>query len=91
MDGAGAGPDVADLLFAADDYVTAEPFIEYQRDARCLAVADELWAMTREGASCKAMWIPGSTGRTQHVGADALGLDFLERPPPCCKAEVCLG
>lgn len=39
--------DVADLLFAVDDYVTVEPFIDYRRDVRCLAMGERLWAMVR--------------------------------------------
>jgi ribosomal protein S6--L-glutamate ligase len=92
VENAEAWPDIADLIFAADEYVTAEPFIEYQRDIRCLAVGDEMWAMTREGTSWKAnvdtrkhrLVEPPEELTTwtrkamQHLGADALGLDFLE-------------
>ncbi|MCY1044856.1 hypothetical protein OV208_26305 [Corallococcus sp. bb12-1] len=85
-------PEVADLLFAADDYAAVEPFIDYQRDVRCLAVGGNMWAMTREGAGWKANVDtrkhhvieppPELAAHTrhamQHLGADILGLDFLQ-------------
>ncbi|MCY1010104.1 hypothetical protein OV079_31970 [Nannocystis pusilla] len=46
--------DVADLLFAVDDYVTVEPYIAYRRDVRCLAIGERYWAMEREGRGWKA-------------------------------------
>lgn len=85
--------DVADLLFAVDDYVTVEPFIDYRRDVRCLAVGERLWAMVREGAAWKANvdtrryqvidppeQLAGWTRTAmRHLGADTLALDFLEQ------------
>lgn len=85
--------DVADLLFAVDDYVTVEPFIEYRRDVRCLAIGERLWAMVREGAGWKANvdtrryhvidppeeLAEWTRMAMRHLGADALALDFLER------------
>jgi ribosomal protein S6--L-glutamate ligase len=85
-------PELVDLLFAADDYVTSEPYIQYERDVRCLAIGDNIWSMSREGRSWRAnvdtkayalietppelaRW----TGKAMaHLGADILGLDFLE-------------
>jgi ribosomal protein S6--L-glutamate ligase len=85
-------PELVDLLFAADDYVTSEPYFAYQRDVRCLAVGDRIWSMAREGRSWRANVdtrahalidtppeLAGWTGRAMaHLGADVLGLDFLE-------------
>ena len=79
-------------MFAADDYVTSEPYLDYTRDVRCLAVGDRIWSMSREGRSWRAnvetrahavidtpselaAWT--RTAMT-HLGADILGLDFLE-------------
>jgi ribosomal protein S6--L-glutamate ligase len=86
--------DVADLLFAVDDYVTVEPFIDYRRDVRCLAIGERMWSMVREGAAWKAnvdtrrhqvIDLPPQLAewtRTamRHLGADTLALDFLEKP-----------
>jgi ribosomal protein S6--L-glutamate ligase len=85
-------PELVDLLFAADDYVTSEPYISYERDVRCLAIGDRIWSMAREGRSWRAnvdtrahALIDTPTELAQwtgmamaHLGADILGLDFLE-------------
>jgi ribosomal protein S6--L-glutamate ligase len=84
--------EVSDLLFVSEDYVTVEPYVEYVRDIRCLAVGAELWAMARRGASWRAnvrtveyelIAVPPilaeHTRRAmEHFGADVLGIDFLE-------------
>ncbi|NVJ23739.1 MULTISPECIES: ATP-grasp domain-containing protein [Myxococcus] len=84
--------EVADLLFAADDYAAVEPFIDYRRDVRCLAIRDRCWAMSRAGAGWKANVqtrkhqvidppeeLVGHTRRAlEHLGADIVALDFLE-------------
>lgn len=86
--------DVMDLAFVTNDYATVEPYIDYIRDIRCLAVGDQMWGMSRRSASWKAnrgvaaselIEIPASmqeyTERAMaHFGADVLGLDFLEAP-----------
>lgn len=46
--------DIKDLLFISEDYVTIEPFINYERDIRYLAVGDKIWAMARKGKFWKA-------------------------------------
>lgn len=46
--------EVQDLLFMSEDYVTVEPFIDYMRDIRYLAIADNVWAMARAGKYWKA-------------------------------------
>jgi ribosomal protein S6--L-glutamate ligase len=84
--------DIRDLTFATEDYFTIEPYIAYDRDLRCLAVGDEMWAMARRGVSWKVnvqtagyelIPVPdelrGHTERAlAHFGADVLGLDFLQ-------------
>ncbi len=76
----------------ASGYATAEPFVDYVRDVRCMAVADQVWAMERRGAGWKANVAtqahdlidpPPDMARwtrqaMTHLGADVLGLDFLE-------------
>lgn len=85
--------DVADLLFAVEEYVTVEPFVAYRRDVRCLAVGDRYWAMEREGRGWKANvetrkyrlieppeeLVGHTRAAMEHFAADVLGLDFLER------------
>lgn len=46
--------DVQDILFISEDYVVAEPYINYVRDLRYLAVGDDVWAMARKGRFWKA-------------------------------------
>jgi ribosomal protein S6--L-glutamate ligase len=76
----------------ASGYATAEPFVDYARDVRCMAVGDQVWAMERRGAGWKAnvdtqaydlVDPPADMARwtrraMAHLGADVLGLDFLE-------------
>ncbi len=73
-------------------YATAEPFIDYTRDVRCLAVGDDLWAMERRSPGWKAnvgtnahdiVPVPPALATwtraaMTHLGADVLGLDYLE-------------
>jgi ribosomal protein S6--L-glutamate ligase len=85
--------DLRDLTFTSKDYQTVEPFIEYQRDIRCLMIGDELWSMSRKSTSWRAN---SNTNHYQlidtpkeleehtrsamkHLNADLLGLDFLEQ------------
>lgn len=46
--------DIKDLLFVTEDYITIEPFINYERDIRYLAISDNIWAMARKGKFWKA-------------------------------------
>ncbi|NMO18572.1 hypothetical protein HPC49_33185 [Pyxidicoccus fallax] len=84
--------EVADLLFAANDYAVVEPFIDYRRDVRCLAIRECFWAMSREGAGWKANvhtrkhqvidppreLVEYTRRAREHLGADIVALDFLE-------------
>jgi ribosomal protein S6--L-glutamate ligase len=85
--------DVADLLFAVEEYVTVEPYIAYRRDVRCLAIGERYWAMEREGRGWKANvdtrkyrlieppeeLVQHTRAAVQHLRADTLALDFLEQ------------
>lgn len=85
--------DVADLLFAVEEYVTVEPFIAYRRDVRCLAIGERFWAMERDGRGWKAnvdtrkhrliappeLLVQHTRAAMQHLRADTLALDFLEQ------------
>lgn len=84
--------DLADLLFAANDYAVVEPFIDYKRDVRCLAIGDQFWAMAREGAGWKAnvqtrrhqvidpppQLVDYTRRAREQLRADIVALDFLE-------------
>lgn len=46
--------DIKDLLFVTEDYITIEPFIDYKRDIRYIAINKKVWAMSRQGKYWKA-------------------------------------
>lgn len=85
--------DLRDLAFTSEDYATIEPYIPYVRDIRCLAIGEEIWAMSRRGSLWRANtqtthheiiavpWLLAEHTRRamKHLEADILGLDFLER------------
>jgi ribosomal protein S6--L-glutamate ligase len=84
--------DINDVSFVSEDYITVEPYIDYVADIRCLAVGKQIWAMSRRGSGWKAnigtisyqsLEVPAVleeyTARAMaHLGADILGLDYLE-------------
>lgn len=84
--------DTKDLLFVANDYVTVEPFVNYVRDIRYLAIGEEVWAMSRKGKFWKAnvgtidfQAFEPEAEETQMVkklqsaiGADIVAIDILE-------------
>lgn len=84
--------DVKDLLFITEDYITIEPFIDYERDIRYLAIGDKVWAMTRKGKFWKAniqttdfvmiekdIALTAQTKTLQaHLKADIVAIDILE-------------
>ena len=46
--------DTKDLLFISNTYITIEPYIQYERDIRYMAIKDKIWAMSRKGQFWKA-------------------------------------
>ena len=46
--------DIKDVLFVTNDYITIEPYINYVRDIRYLAINEKVWAMSRRGKYWKA-------------------------------------
>lgn len=46
--------DIQDLLFVTGHYITTEPYINYKRDIRYIAVNDNIKAMSRRGRFWKA-------------------------------------
>jgi ribosomal protein S6--L-glutamate ligase len=84
--------EVRDLLFALDDYVCVEPFVDYARDVRVLLIGEQMWAMERRGATWKVQAgaadfaliepPPALTDDTRRIvdrlGAEVLAVDFLE-------------
>lgn len=46
--------DIKDLLFISNEYFTVEPYINYERDIRYLAIGENVWAMARKGRFWKA-------------------------------------
>ncbi len=85
--------DARDMAFITSDYATLEPYINYVRDIRCLAMGEQIWAMERRGVTWKANTrteeyriipapnqIADATRKAvAHLQADVLALDFLER------------
>ncbi|HEU5377032.1 MAG TPA: hypothetical protein VFV38_16500 [Ktedonobacteraceae bacterium] len=89
----GQWADARDMAFVTSDYATLEPYIDYTRDIRCLAVGDQIWAMARRGVTWKAntqtqeykiILAPAQLEEwtrkaVNHLQADVLALDFLEK------------
>lgn len=84
--------DVKDMYFASDDYMLIEPYIDYERDIRCLVIGENMWAMERRGRTWKSNTqtvdyklipvpqkiVDYSLMAQRHLDVDILGLDFLE-------------
>ena len=84
--------DIKDLLFISEDYITIEPFINYEKDVRYLAICDNVWAMARKGKFWKANVqttdyviidkdpeIVAQTKKIQqYLKADIIAIDILE-------------
>jgi ribosomal protein S6--L-glutamate ligase len=84
--------ELADLLAVSATYATVEPYLDYRRDVRVLAVGDELWAMARRGSGWRAnvdtaayevIAVPPALAELARralaaLGAELLALDFLE-------------
>ena len=89
----GQWADARDMAFVTSDYATLEPYIDYTRDIRCLAVGDQIWAMARRGVTWKAntqtqeyqiIRAPAqleawTRQAINHLQAEVLALDFLEK------------
>ena len=84
--------DIKDLLFITEDYITIEPFIQYDKDIRYLAIGNNIWAMARKGKFWKAnvqttdfvliepeAELIQQTKKLQHyLQADIIAIDILE-------------
>ncbi|MEZ4849258.1 MAG: hypothetical protein R3B93_11720 [Bacteroidia bacterium] len=84
--------DVKDLLFITSTYITIEPYINYVRDIRYIAIRDRIWAMSRKGKYWKAniettfyeeispdeKINSGLKQLQKEIGADILAIDILE-------------
>jgi ribosomal protein S6--L-glutamate ligase len=84
--------DIKDLLFISEDYITIEPFINYNKDIRYLAVGDKIWAMARKGKFWKAnvqttdfilidqeeILIEKTKKLQNYLKADIVAIDILE-------------
>lgn len=84
--------DIKDLLFITEDYITIEPFINYDKDIRYLAVGDNVWAMARKGKFWKAnvqttdfvmieqedVLIEQTKALQRYLKADIVAIDILE-------------
>ena len=84
--------DMTEMVFATHDYFTIEPFIDYVRDIRCIAVGSQVWALARSGSRWKAntgivdsQLIPAPDNlyrytltMMERLNADLLALDILE-------------
>lgn len=84
--------DIKDLLFIAEDYLTVEPYIKYDRDIRYLAIGDKVWAMARKGKFWKANvetttfaaiplneeLVEQTKQLQKYLNADILAIDILE-------------
>lgn len=86
--------EARDLVRLTAEYTTVEPYINYVRDIRCLAVEEQIWAMERRGAGWRAntrtqshqlivppLQLASWTQQAMaYLGAEVLALDFLEKP-----------
>jgi ribosomal protein S6--L-glutamate ligase len=84
--------DIKDLLFISEEYITIEPFINYDKDIRYLAIGDKVWAMARKGKFWKAnvettdfvlidqdqILIEQTKKLQNHLKADIVAIDILE-------------
>ena len=84
--------DIKDLLFISEEYITIEPFINYEKDIRYLAIGDKIWAMARKGKFWKAnvqttdfvmidqdqILIEQTRKLQDYLQADILAIDVLE-------------
>lgn len=98
-----AWADARDLSAVSEDYATLEPFVDYRRDVRVMVVGAQMWAMSRRSTQWKVnrgnseievIETPAEIGewtkRVQtHLGADILGVDWIETPKGEWKCLEC--
>ena len=84
--------DIKDLLFISEDYITIEPFIDYDKDIRYLAIGNKIWAMARKGKFWKAnvqttdftlidqeeILVEQTKKLQDYLQADIIAIDILE-------------
>lgn len=77
--------DMTDFVFATDGYFTIEPFIDYKRDIRCLAVGDQIWSLARNGSRWKAN---SGVVETQLISAPAILYEYTKRVVDSLDADI---
>jgi ribosomal protein S6--L-glutamate ligase len=77
--------DMTDFVFATDGYFTIEPFINYKRDIRCLAIGNQIWTLARQGSRWKA-----NTGivETHLISAPDILYDYTKRVVEILDADI---
>ena len=84
--------DIQDLLFVTEHYITIEPYINYIRDIRYIAINNKVWAMSRKGKFWKAniettdfeefepeeALVNDLKMLQNAIGADIIAIDILE-------------
>jgi ribosomal protein S6--L-glutamate ligase len=84
--------EARDLAYAAGTYATVEPYLEHERDVRCLLIGDAVFAMERRGRGWRANVdtiehrlidpppdLEAMTRRLgRHLGATLIAVDALE-------------
>lgn len=90
--------DIQDLLFVTSHYITIEPYIQYQRDIRYIAIGNKVWAMSRKGKFWKAnvettdfeeiipeeIWVKRLYKLQHTIEADVVAIDILEEENGIC-------
>lgn len=77
--------DIQDLLFITEHYITVEPFIDYVRDIRYIAIQDKVWAMSRKGKFWKANI---ETTKYQEITAQKDIVEMLKKLQKEIQADI---
>lgn len=77
--------DMTDFVFATDGYFTVEPFIDYKRDIRCLAVGNQIWSLARNGSRWKAN---SGVVETRLISAPEILYDYTKRVVDALNADI---
>jgi ribosomal protein S6--L-glutamate ligase len=77
--------DMKDFVFATDGYFTVEPFIDYKRDIRCMAVGQQIWAIARNGSQWKAN---SGIVQTQAIAAPNILYEYTKRLVDVLDADI---